>query len=429
MKNKLIKIFSVIAIIIMVASATVLPTLADAPDALFEYDVIANLEAPDWEYFSAYAPPCFTFEYGYLTSNVGERPGSFLLTVADYYDYSGQFYQVDLSLRGSNVPDASIEWHASGYYGTAFSISSNRLISVDGNVLATFDSLHGLHLTYWIDINSLNMYYMAYSGDPSSCVAVGCVNLLDYSDMSEYYEVEFINLRVDYDQQRTGTLQIVDLCVRQLPNAYSMTFSAFDDLFNGYSNGFSEGYDEGYDVGYDWGYEVGHGDGYESGSEDGYQNGYKNGETMGYINGYEQGEMDGSDRGYADGFTNGWQEGFEESVYNFANGYDKGFAEGKTEGYKDGYSATMDVDTAYANGYTDGYETAYKENYEETVNKISPNEGTLTQGFLAGMWNGTQNFVQEILDGVTFSGLSLRSIVTTVFSIALAAFLVRLLRG
>ena len=452
MKNKLIKIFSVMAIIIMVASATVLPTLAEAPDELFTHDVLDDWYDPASPYHSWYVPPCFDFNYGgghaYLDCYDG-RPGSFELSVYHYMDFTGQFVQVNFDFRGCGVPHASIYYDITGYTGRAFYIANDKLYLDDGTELSTFNEEFVTHLTYWIDVDSLNIYYFVHSDDPFTRVSIGSYCLYDNSTDSSTEGIEFFRLVVDGRSDFTGSYEFHELSVSQLPNPNGMTSSSFSDTFNGYSNGFSEGYEEGfadgdqsgynsgwadgneegYDEGYDWGYEVGHGDGYESGSEDGYQNGYTNGETMGYINGYEQGEMDGIDRGYADGFSSGWQEGFEESVHNFASGYDKGFAEGKTEGYKDGYSATMDVDTAYANGYTDGYETAYKENYEETVNKISPNEGTLTQGFLAGMWNGTQNFVQEILDGVTFSGLSLRAIVTTCVSLVLAVFIIRLLKG
>ena len=195
-----------------------------------------------------------------------------------------------------------------------------------------------------------------------------------------------------------------------------------------------------------------------------YQDGYTAGQTVGYTEGYEDGEVDGESAGYNKGYTagtkrtdgyqaakrdvltsannlwlqyvvgmSGYPEGYEffeiddilsgtcEYVHNSA--YVDGIEFGRNSGYSLGYSAGHDE------GYTYGYNAGKTENsMTEYANAIDKNEGTLIQGFLAGMWNGATNFIQPILNGVTFSGLSLMTILATAFAILVAAFIIKIIR-
>ncbi len=121
------------------------------------------------------------------------------------------------------------------------------------------------------------------------------------------------------------------------------------------------------------------------------------------------------DVGYSQGWSEGWSQGLASG---YEDGHLNGYRTGKNEGYQNGKK----------DGYTEGKNEYYNELYEKGLEAIDENEGTMIQGFLAGMWNGVQNFVQELLDGITFSGLSLRSIVTTLFAVLFAAFIIRMVR-
>ena len=161
-----------------------------------------------------------------------------------------------------------------------------------------------------------------------------------------------------------------------------------------------------------------------------YESGYNSGVNDGYSIGWsgaidelqpewEQEANDAYDRGYGQGYATGNTDGKKE-----------GYATGKTEGKNEGYAAGK------VDGKNEGYKEAYdkyleqfNEQYDTALSQIDKNEGTLTQGFLAGMWNGTQNFLQTILNGVTFSGLSLMAIVSTLIAILIAAFVIKMIRG
>ena len=118
---------------------------------------------------------------------------------------------------------------------------------------------------------------------------------------------------------------------------------------------------------------------------------------------------------YNDGYANGKRDGFSDGYdVGKMNSYDIGYTDGKNDGYKEAYNSAL---------------SDYNDSYGDVYNKIDSNEGTVTQGFLAGMWSGVQNFMQTILNGVTFSGLSLLAIVSTLLAILLAAFIIKMIRG
>lgn len=168
-----------------------------------------------------------------------------------------------------------------------------------------------------------------------------------------------------------------------------------------------------YDQGYTEGLDVGN-----ANASAKYDEGYRAGESAGYMNGLDKGTKSGYQAGLADGYQ---------------NGYDKGKADGleeqieQTDGYGYGYNA----------GYISGRVDAAKENKNNQVkdalddyaDAIDSNEGTLVQGFLAGMWNGATNFVQTLLTGITFSGLSLMNIVATGLAILIAVYIIKMVKG
>ncbi len=229
--------------------------------------------------------------------------------------------------------------------------------------------------------------------------------------------------------------------------------SGYDDGYeNGYVAGDDSGYAAGIEEGYASGYEVGYNNGYVAGdavgNEVGYASGYYLGKTVGYEQGYSEGESNGYEYGFTDGKTEGLTEGYnngfaEGKTEGLTEGYNNGFTEGKTEGFGEGYErgyyegeidglgARQDYwyNTGHADGYDKGLKEYYNDLYEKGLENIDGNHGTGVQGFLAGMWSGTQGFMQELLDGITFSGLSLRSIVSTCLAVIIAAFIIRLLKG
>ncbi len=250
----------------------------------------------------------------------------------------------------------------------------------------------------------------------------------------------------------------------------------------GYNEGYADGSSDGYDLGYDSGYETGSTTGYTDGKAEGYADGKTQGYNEGYTDGVEVGEADGWNLGYAngesEGYTDGKAEGYTDGRgegYGVGyeagkpDGYNAGFEEGETEGYNVGYlSGSADgYDAGYTDGrgegygvgyeegkpdgYDDGYTLGYDEGMELTyqaydqaqkdlLNTLEKNQGNLidnlgnsdgsfTEGFLAGMWNGMTSFTQTLLSGFTLSGLSLQNILTTLLALMVAAYIIRLVKG
>lgn len=190
---------------------------------------------------------------------------------------------------------------------------------------------------------------------------------------------------------------------------------------------------------YDSIYELGRADGYGNGKTDGYAEGdaagYNRGKEDGYSEGYTQGHVDGSRESYYDGYSEGVNSGLAEGR---KQGEEAGYNRGKEDGYDCGYRAG--VDNSYneiqkdfsqkIQQSTDDFSKIFNENSSKLRDRLQVGgNGTLTEGFLAGMWNGTTDFVQMILTGFTFSGLSLMNIVATFLGIMIAAFVIKMVKG
>ena len=168
-----------------------------------------------------------------------------------------------------------------------------------------------------------------------------------------------------------------------------------------------------YDQGYTEGLDVGN-----ANASAKYDEGYRVGENAGYKNGLDKGTKSGYQAGLADGYQNGYDEGkadgLEEQIEQI-DGYEYGYNAGYIAGKLDNSSKDQN--------------DKIKDALDDYAGAIDSNEGTLVQGFLSGMWNGATNFVQTLLTGITFSGLSLMNIVATGLAILIAVYIIKMVKG
>lgn len=168
-----------------------------------------------------------------------------------------------------------------------------------------------------------------------------------------------------------------------------------------------------YDQGYTEGLDVGN-----ANASAKYDEGYRVGENAGYMNGLDKGTKSGYQAGLADGYQNGYDEGkadgLEEQIEQI-DGYEYGYNAGYIAGKLDNSSKDQN--------------DKIKDALDDYADAIDSNEGTLVQGFLSGMWNGATNFVQTLLTGITFSGLSLMNIVATGLAILIAVYIIKMVKG
>lgn len=166
---------------------------------------------------------------------------------------------------------------------------------------------------------------------------------------------------------------------------------------------------------------------YELGRADGYGNGKTDGYAEGDVAGYNRGKEDGYSEGYDNGKTDGYAQG-NEAGYN--NGIEEGYDRGYRAGVDNSYNEIQKDFSQKIQQSTDDFSKIFNENSSKLRDRLQVGgNGTLTEGFLAGMWNGTTDFVQMILTGFTFSGLSLMNIVATFLGIMIAAFVIKMVKG
>ena len=197
----------------------------------------------------------------------------------------------------------------------------------------------------------------------------------------------------------------------------------------GYTLGHIDGYDKGYGLGYTDGERAGYDDAIDSAREQVYENayntGYLEGDRDGYERGWEQGYESGEDLGYSNGFTTGKNEGLSE-------GYENGHTDGRLEGLEDGY------ENGYGTGKNDGYEegrqtaqdAAYNQGKQEGWNEAiqdSEEVKTAIGGLFSGIFDGIVDSFNELTEGVTLMGLTLKQILLTIAGIGIIGLVIVLL--
>ena len=190
---------------------------------------------------------------------------------------------------------------------------------------------------------------------------------------------------------------------------------------NIYSTVFNDKYDEGFEAGKNQGYTLGHIDGYDKG----YGLGYTDGERAGYDDaidsareqvyenayntGYFDGNRDGVDTGYDLGYEGGYSTGVSDGYSNGStDGYNEGYSVGKSEGYSEGRQTAQDA--AYAEGKQDGWNEAIQDS-EEVKTAIG--------GIFSGIFDGCVDSFNELTEGVTLMGITLKQILLTIVAIGI----------
>lgn len=356
----------------------------------------------------------FELDGGYLTC-YGIGDGSdYKIRFEDDGLLDSAYYQIVFCLRGDNVPDFTLQCDFYSTTHTFLSCVDNALYLPDSNLdsekIFEFSTMLNLiSISFIFDVETRSCYYYVYDEWGDVNYVGSFVPPAESSGMGvpDYLAGFFVSPSSEESDIYFEYFNISEL-------SYDLYIEFYKEGF--YDSGYADGESEGHFNGYKEGYDVGSGHGFE----EGYGIGYDEGKDDGYAEGVEVSFDVGAEFGYESGFRAGKSEGYD---HGYENGKSDGLTEGEEIGYGEGYGKGYDV------GKVDGKKEYYNELYEKGLENIDSNQGTGVQGFLAGMWNGTQGFVQELLDGITFSGLSLRSIVSTVLAIAMAAFLIRLLKG
>lgn len=388
MKKKVIKIFSVACVLAALLAAMVMPSAAASGRDLVSIDFNDPLDANKFvdDFYCG-----SSFSYDLLTGRIastGDNLYPFVLTTYPGLLPSSGCYFFTLGLWCEYSWTAlpfSIKYRYNGMEYELFRSSQGKLWQ-SGSAVCNFDG-NRIYLTCVVDLYAERAYW-SISNDSGTVVSY---REIDTRLLGNPTSAEDRMLYIYFtNNPTTNYVEMSNLKIREIPAVFMQSLNnQYTDGFDmGYQEGQNSGYNSGYDSGYHEGLGVGYGDGYEAGVHDT--------------------EYPAWDRGYKNGFSDGFLDGEEAGL---AIGYDEGYAVGKADGYQQGAKDT------------------YNDAFQSTLDKIDENEGTLTQGFLAGMWNGVQSFVQELLDGITFSGLSLRSIVTTLFAIVIAAFVIKIVKG
>lgn len=324
------------------------------------------------------------------------------------------YYLISFDFRCANAPDFTL--NCDSLYGvfTLLTCANNALYLPDSNLdsekIFEFSTMMDvITISFIVDVENGFCYYYIYD-DYEEINCVGSFNMPFESsgrNTPDYYAGLIVSPSSD-----NRSIYIERFDITEIPvNAYPTVFEEW-----GYDCGYTDGESEGHFNGYKEGYDIGSGHGFQ----EGYEEGYDEGKDDGYAEGVEVSFDVGAEFGYESGFRVGKSEGYD---HGYEDGKSDGLTEGEEIGYGEGYGKGYDV------GKVDGKKEYYNELYEKGLENIDGNQGTGVQGFLAGMWNGTQGFVQELLDGITFSGLSLRSILSTCLAIIMAAYIIRLLKG
>lgn len=122
--------------------------------------------------------------------------------------------------------------------------------------------------------------------------------------------------------------------------------------------------------------------------QEGYNNGLNNGFETGYEVGYGDAQAEAGDA-YKDGYDNGYDAG--KTI---------GYNHGNEEGFKKGYTL----------GEADGWENAIKDADEVK---------TAIGGIFTGVFDGIVDSFNELTEGVTIMGLTLKQILLTIFAIGI----------
>ncbi len=400
MKNKFKKLLCLVTVVMIVLATFILP--ASAADGETERLYIDFLES---YYTTGLVEKGFNkASFDHTTGDLFLQPDLSLVDHPYFFIGNSTGILVDSMCYGFDVvldmadhmPNSNFILCVNGKTTKLFEFIDCKLY-VGGRTLSAYDIANtgSLHLSAYVDIVNSKLYYRFNKNVFFSC------------DLNWSSTTETTNRYVYFQTTKTqsnnfNSVRIKEMIMYEFPTLvgfpgdgyYDAYTQLFSDLiyYDYYTSGFENGFVSGQDYGYALGDAAGYDRGYGKGQTDGYNSGYNQGQTDGYTSGYQAGKNDGYNNGV----------GVKDEYW-----YDKGVADGRIEG---------------KNEY-------YNELYEKGLEAIDENNGSMIQGFLSGMWNGVQNFVQELLDGITFSGLSLRSIVTTLFAILFAAFIIRMLKG
>lgn len=326
-------------------------------------------------------------DLSFSLDNTGAYLGSFVL---DYIS-GNPFVYIRAKLPGFDVPIITVSGNT--VYSGVFADDSNAL----------FDFYDPIRVTYYIDTTS---YQVALSWHDVSSPSTfhGSYVYFPPKDVNTYtafrYFYAYTNNFVWNSDGELGLSDIRLASVLPATDTTSSSLSSYVDFADMYMSRSPLYIDESY--------------------MNGFQTGMDHGLSDGYSNGYADGKQDGHNEGYNEGFTIGKTEGFQDG---YSKGETDGYNSGYTEGEHAGYNSAYPI--AKEEGRQEGYNQAYQQNLEH----LDSTDGSITQGFLSGMWSGMQNFVNNFLDGITFSGLSLRMVLTTLLAILFAYFVLRMVRG
>lgn len=352
MKNKLIKIGSIIAVVIVLVTMTVIPTFAATADSQsssdtmtlkagtyrfndvvvlsqelnnFSQDINFTLET-DFEGYTALATCTHMGFYG--TGFVGDGGGrewykmsvNILSLEPDLLASQGVTYPQYMPIYTYYVDDNQGVWspnptsctipidqEVSDIFGTWFIANTNYNEVNASNVPISVGQTR-----YWNEtLNSLN--YTFYATDEFSYTSDGVtytgmtIGKSSPTDFSSSYAVKYGSTLVYGLSQSSGWVDQRDryFTLNSLPDnedviAFILANSTVVDSSQG----------DAYDKGYSDGYHQGVIDGKEIGFDEGYEKGLKDGEKIGY----DKGLLDGEDIGFNKGFNAAASENFGENL-------------------------------------------------------------------------------------------------------------------
>ena len=239
------------------------------------------------------------------------------------------------------------------------------------------------------ELNDVGLYFKNFSNTTFSRTIYSVSFWADFSDSFYIYVTSPIDIQF-HSTSGTSVLSYVLIDIWST-KTYEEIYDIGDT--DGYNRGLWDGYSEGFSHGNDSGY----GDGYAAGIEDGYGVAF----NEGYDEGYDYGLVTGEEMGYNNGYTNGE-----------ADGYTKG----KTDGYTEGRKVAQDA--AYAQGKQDGWNEAIQDS-EEVKTAIG--------GIFSGVFDGIVDSFNELTEGVTLIGLTLKQILLTIAGIGIIGLVIVLL--
>ena len=136
---------------------------------------------------------------------------------------------------------------------------------------------------------------------------------------------------------------------------------------------------------------------------------YSYGYDRGHSIGYAQGQESGYDQGYTVGYNTGHAEGLTKANdYAYNSGYEIGHEEGRAEGYNNGYSVGKNA--GYILGEADGWKNAI-EDADEVKTAIG--------GIFTGIFDGAVDSFNELTEGITIMGLTLKQILLTIVALGI----------